>query len=126
MRLRETWPGNPPRRAWTDPSALSETAGAASGFAGAGAPALPPVAAYQPGRRVAASGDDTLDAGFIGVLRWLARASLKPSKTHRMQEPEEGFDMAILPPRETGLSFVVFILQDMGIIDWERHTREIT
>ena len=33
-----------------------------------------------------------------------------------MKEPEEGFDMAILPPRETGLPFVVFILQDMGII----------
>ena len=38
------------------------------------------------------------------------------SKTHRMKEPEEGFDMAILPPRETGLPFVVFILQDIGII----------
>ena len=33
-----------------------------------------------------------------------------------MKEPEEGFDMAILPPRETGLPFVVFILQDIGII----------
>ena len=42
--------------------------------------------------------------------------SMKPSKTHRMKEPEEGFDMAILPPRETGLPFVVFILQDIGII----------
>ena len=41
---------------------------------------------------------------------------VKPSNTHRMKEPEEGFDMAILPPRETGLPFVVFILQDMGII----------
>jgi hypothetical protein len=41
---------------------------------------------------------------------------VKPSKTHRMKEPEEGFDMAILPPRETGLPFVVFILQDIGII----------
>ena len=38
------------------------------------------------------------------------------SKTRRMKEPEEGFDMAILPPRETGLPFVVFILQDIGII----------
>src|ERR1017187_1486709 len=46
----------------------------------------------------------------------VAESIVKPSKTHRMKEPEEGFDMAILPPRETGLSFVVFILQDMGII----------
>src|ERR1017187_769427 len=36
MKLRETWPANPLRRAWTDRSALRETAGAASGFAGAG------------------------------------------------------------------------------------------
>src|SRR5450759_5572827 len=42
--------------------------------------------------------------------------SMKPSKTHRMKEPEEGFDMAILPSRESGLPFVVFILQDIGII----------
>jgi hypothetical protein len=41
---------------------------------------------------------------------------VKPSKIHRMKEPEEGFDLAILPPRETGLPFVVFILQDIGII----------
>src|ERR1035441_548972 len=46
----------------------------------------------------------------------VAESIVKPSKTHRMKEPEEGFDMAILPPSETGLSFVVFILQDMGII----------
>ena len=38
------------------------------------------------------------------------------SKTDRMKEPEDCFDMAILPPRETGLPFVVFILQDIGII----------
>ena len=38
--------------------------------------------------------------------------SMKPSKTNRMKEPEEGFDMAILPPTETGLPFVVFILQE--------------
>jgi hypothetical protein len=36
--------------------------------------------------------------------------SMKTSKTCRMKEPEDGFDMAILPPRETGLPFVVFIL----------------
>src|ERR1035437_2434254 len=36
MTLGETWPANPLRRAWTDRSALRETAGAASGFAGAG------------------------------------------------------------------------------------------
>ena len=41
---------------------------------------------------------------------------VKTSKIHRMTEPKEGFDMAILPPRETGLLFVVFILQDLGII----------
>jgi|ERR1035441_8060342 hypothetical protein len=41
---------------------------------------------------------------------------VKTSKTRRKKEPEEGFDMAILPARETGLPFVVFILQDMGII----------
>ena len=41
---------------------------------------------------------------------------MKTSKTQRRKEPEEGFDMAILPPRETGLPFVVFILQDIGII----------
>jgi hypothetical protein len=41
---------------------------------------------------------------------------VKPSKTHRMKEPEEGFDVTILPSRETGLPFVVFILQDIGII----------
>src|ERR1017187_8460863 len=41
---------------------------------------------------------------------------MKTFKTRRKQEPEEGFDMAILPPRETGLPLVVFILQDMGII----------
>src|ERR1035437_663996 len=42
--------------------------------------------------------------------------SMKPSKTHRMKEPEDGCDLAILPSREAGLPFVVFILQDMGII----------
>ena len=41
---------------------------------------------------------------------------VKTPKARRKKEPEEGFDMAILPPRETGLQFVVFILQDMGII----------
>ena len=40
----------------------------------------------------------------------VGESTVKPSKTHRMKEPEEGFDMAILPPRETGLPFVVFIL----------------
>src|ERR1035441_3042790 len=32
----------------------------------------------------------------------VAESIVKPSKTHRMKEPEEGFDMAILPPGETG------------------------
>src|ERR1039458_9865470 len=41
---------------------------------------------------------------------------VKTPKARRKKEPEEGFDMAILPPRETGLPFVVFILQDIGII----------
>src|ERR1039457_2201878 len=41
---------------------------------------------------------------------------VKTPKARRKKEPEDGFDMAILPPRETGLPFVVFILQDMGII----------
>ena len=41
---------------------------------------------------------------------------MKTFKTRRKQEPEEGFDMTILPARETGLPFVVFILQDIGII----------
>ena len=42
----------------------------------------------------------------------VAESIVKPSKTHRMKEPEEGFDMTILPSRETGLPFVVFILQE--------------
>ena len=46
----------------------------------------------------------------------VAESIVKPSKTHPMKEPEEGFDMTILPSRETGLPFVVFILQDIGII----------
>ena len=41
---------------------------------------------------------------------------VKNSKTRRKEEPEDGFDLAILPHRETGLPFVVFILQDIGII----------
>jgi hypothetical protein len=31
-------------------------------------------------------------------------------------ETEEGFDITILSPRDTGLPFVVFILQDIGIV----------
>src|ERR1035437_3380533 len=42
--------------------------------------------------------------------------SMKPPRTQRRKEPEDGFDMAILPSRETGLPFVVFIMQDIGII----------
>ena len=38
--------------------------------------------------------------------------SMKTSKTCHMKEPEDGFDLAILPSRETGLPFVVFILQE--------------
>jgi hypothetical protein len=41
---------------------------------------------------------------------------VKNSKTRRKEEPEDGFDLAILPHRETGLPFVVFILRDIGII----------
>ena len=41
---------------------------------------------------------------------------MKTPKARRKKEPEEGFDLAILPSRETGLPFVVFILQDIGII----------
>jgi hypothetical protein len=32
------------------------------------------------------------------------------------REPEDGFDLAILSPRETGLPFVVYILEDMGVV----------
>jgi hypothetical protein len=41
---------------------------------------------------------------------------VKTFKACRKEEPEEGFDIAILPPRETGLPFVVFILQDIGVL----------
>jgi hypothetical protein len=41
---------------------------------------------------------------------------VKTPKARRKKEPEDGFDLAILPSRETGLPFVVFILQDIGII----------
>ena len=32
------------------------------------------------------------------------------------QEPEDGFDMAPLAPKETGLPFYVYILEDMGVV----------
>jgi hypothetical protein len=46
----------------------------------------------------------------------VGKSIMKTFKTRRKKEPEDGFDMAILPSRETGLPFVVFILQDLGII----------
>ena len=46
----------------------------------------------------------------------VGKSIMKTFKTRRKKEPEDGFDMAILPSRETGLPFVVFILQDIGII----------
>lgn len=32
------------------------------------------------------------------------------------REPEDGFDLAILSPKETGLPFVVYIMEDMGVV----------
>ena len=32
------------------------------------------------------------------------------------QEPEDGFDMVILSPSETGLPFYAYILEDMGVV----------
>ena len=37
-------------------------------------------------------------------------------KRPEKREPEDGFDLAVLSPRETGLPFVVYILQDMGVV----------
>ena len=31
-------------------------------------------------------------------------------------EPEDGFDLAIVSPKETGLPFAVYILEDMGVV----------
>lgn len=39
---------------------------------------------------------------------------MKKTMTLRTREPRDCFDMASLSPRETGLPFVVFILQKMG------------
>jgi len=36
--------------------------------------------------------------------------------SRRKQAPEDGFDLASLSPRETGFPFVVFILQNLGVI----------
>ena len=41
---------------------------------------------------------------------------VKTSKTHRMKEPEEGFDMGFCRPERLACRFVVFILKDIGII----------
>ena len=41
---------------------------------------------------------------------------MKTLKTRRKEEPEDGFDVTSLSPRQTGLPFVVFILQDIGVV----------
>src|ERR1035437_6735243 len=46
----------------------------------------------------------------------VGESTVQQSKTYRLKEPEEGFDLTILPPRETGLPFAVFILQDISVI----------
>jgi len=34
----------------------------------------------------------------------------------KKREPEDGFDLAVLSPKETGLPFVVYILEDRGVV----------
>src|ERR1039458_2284708 len=69
MTIQETWPGNPPRRAWTDRSALRETAGAASGFAGA---VCTGAAAWVAIRPTVSLKDGYLDAHELALLtRWV-------------------------------------------------------
>jgi hypothetical protein len=51
-------------------------------------------------------------------MAWVARRRHGVDSCYRarQQEPEDGFDLAILSPKETGLPFAVFILEDMGIV----------
>ncbi len=37
-------------------------------------------------------------------------------KRPAQREPEDGFDLAILSPKETGLPFAVYILEDIGVV----------
>lgn len=62
-----------------------------------------------------ASASYALD-GIIDVLRWKSKNIVKTLKSRRKGEPEDGFDVTSLSPEETGLPFVVFILQDIGVV----------
>ena len=41
---------------------------------------------------------------------------MKRPKYRRKREPEDGFDMTVLSPDNTGVPLFVYILQDLGII----------
>jgi Domain of unknown function (DUF4160) len=45
---------------------------------------------------------------------------VKTFKIRRTEEEEESFDVTILPPRNTGLPFVVYISQNTGVVPYVR------